>query len=270
MITEGQPIDLLDELDALALGRPHKLKRLSTDIGPHNPGRPQAGIDDIRAALAAIPNNWVDWEQWNTLGMAVYAASGASADGFDAFDAWSAHSEEYDAVETASRWRHFTTSPPTRIGFGSLLFWGRRQNPALELPTEAALRRKREAEQEEFERLLPPDFPDPPPDRDRPVSFDDFYAYMPTHQYIFIPNRELWPGASVNARLPAVKIGEDKDRKPTMIAANAWLDRNRPVEQMTWAPGLAALIRHRQIIEGGWIGWSGLSCFNLYRAPRCR
>jgi hypothetical protein len=60
IITEGQPIDLLDELDALALGRPQKLKRLSTDTGPHNPGRPQAGIDDIRAALAAISNNWVD------------------------------------------------------------------------------------------------------------------------------------------------------------------------------------------------------------------
>jgi len=185
--------------------------------------------------------------------MAVYAASGGSADGFDAFGAWSAQSEEYDAVQTASRWRHFTTSPPTRIGFGSVLFWAGRENPALELPTEAELRKKRETEQEEFERLLPPDLPDPPrgDGQDRPVSFDDFYAHMPTHQYIFIPNRELWPGASVNARLPAVKIGEDEDGKSIKIAANTWLDRNRPVEQLTWAPGLPALIR-RQIIEGGW------------------
>src|SRR5215469_4028580 len=32
------------------------------------------------------------------------------------------------------------------------------------------------------------------------VSVEDFYAYMPMHQYLFVPTRDLWPGASVNAR----------------------------------------------------------------------
>lgn len=31
------------------------------------------------------------------------------------------------------------------------------------------------------------------------VTAEDFYAYMPTHQYIFVPSRELWPASSVNA-----------------------------------------------------------------------
>ena len=37
------------------------------------------------------------------------------------------------------------------------------------------------------------------------------------------------------------------------MAASAWLDRNQPVEQMTWAPGEPMLIRDRLISEGGWI-----------------
>src|SRR5207247_347054 len=62
---------------------------------------------------------------------------------------------------------------------------------------------------------------------DQTISLDDFYAYMPTHRYIFAPCRQLWPARSVNARLGSIEG----------IAANVWLDQNRHVEQMTWAPG---------------------------------
>jgi hypothetical protein len=34
------------------------------------------------------------------------------------------------------------------------------------------------------------------------VSLDDFSSYMPSHNYIFMPNRESWPASSVNARIP--------------------------------------------------------------------
>jgi len=54
---------------------------------------------------------------------------------------------------------------------------------------------------------------------------------------------------------------------PKMIAASAWLDRNRPVEQMTWAPGLPTIIEGRLIAEGGWIERAGVKCFNQYRPP---
>jgi hypothetical protein len=94
------------------------------------------------------------------------------------------------------------------------------------------------------------------------VRLRDFFAYMPQHSYIFAPSRELWPASSVNARLLPL-IGPDG--KP--IRAATWLDRNAPVEQMTWAPGRPMLVRDRLISDGGWIERNGVTCFNLYRPP---
>jgi Family of unknown function (DUF5906) len=94
------------------------------------------------------------------------------------------------------------------------------------------------------------------------VSPDDFYAYMPAHCYIYAPSREMWLASSVNARVPPIPGPNNKS-----ISASAWLDRHRPVEQMTWCPGLPMLVRNRLISEGGWIERAGVSCFNLYRAP---
>jgi hypothetical protein len=89
------------------------------------------------------------------------------------------------------------------------------------------------------------------------VSLDDFYAYMPMHQYIFTPTRDLWPASSVNARIPP--IGK--------VPAATWLDQNKPVEQMTWAPGRPMLIEGQLIAAGGFIAHGGVTCFNLYRPP---
>src|SRR5262245_13629941 len=47
-----------------------------------------------------------------------------------------------------------------------------------------------------------------------------------------------------------------------------WLDQNRPVEQMTWCPGLPMLIPNRLVVAGGWIERPDVSCFNLYRPTR--
>ncbi len=108
----------------------------------------------------------------------------------------------------------------------------------------------------------------------RGVSVDDFHAYMPMHSYIFSPTREMWPGASVNARIPPIPVlgsdgkpALDETGKQKKLCASAWLDQNRAVEQMTWAPGLPMLIRDRLIADGGWIYRKGVSCFNLYRQP---
>jgi hypothetical protein len=103
------------------------------------------------------------------------------------------------------------------------------------------------------------------------VCLDDFYAVMPSHSYIYTPTREMWPAASVNARIepvtvqPVTVFGEDG--KTAQVKASAWLDQNRSVEQMTWAPGLPMLISNRLISDGGWIERNGVTCFNLYRPP---
>lgn len=96
---------------------------------------------------------------------------------------------------------------------------------------------------------------------------------MPMHNYIFTPAGDLWPAASVNARVkpvPLMRNGEPdlgEDGKQKFISATAWIDQNRPVEQMTWAPGFSMLIRDRLISYGGWIHRRGCTTFNLYRPP---
>jgi hypothetical protein len=105
------------------------------------------------------------------------------------------------------------------------------------------------------------------------VELSDFYAYMPMHNYIYAPSREPWPGASVNARVPPVPLVRngmpvlDDDGEQVMQNASIWLDQNKPVEQMTWAPGLPMIISDRLVSAGGWIKRTGVSCFNLYRPP---
>ena len=82
------------------------------------------------------------------------------------------------------------------------------------------------------------------------VALDDFYAFMPRHSYIFVPTREMWPGSSVNSRLPKVPLKKkdgmpvvDKDGNPKHSRPSDWLDKHKPIEQMTWAPGEPLTIR---------------------------
>jgi Family of unknown function (DUF5906) len=106
------------------------------------------------------------------------------------------------------------------------------------------------------------------------VRLEDFHAYMEQHNYIYAPTRAPWPGGSVNARLGSVPVfiadgtpKLDKKGNPIEIPATNWLDMYRPVEQITWAPGLPMVIKNRLISEGGWIERNNVSCFNLYRPP---
>ena len=106
------------------------------------------------------------------------------------------------------------------------------------------------------------------------VSLDDFYAYMPMHAYIFSPSGELWPASSVDLRFPLQPLVypdgsplRKQDGRRKTIKASRWLDRNKAVEQMTWAPGEPKIIKERLISEGGWIERPGCRCFNLYKPP---
>jgi RecA-family ATPase len=122
-------LDECDELDEFAIGKPNG------DGRHHAGGKPEASIEDIRAALDVIPNpvpSWgpnADWNEWNNLGMAVWRASGGSAEGFKEFDRWSSKSPIYDGEETEFRWRHYFDSPPSSIGFGKLVYWARERKP---------------------------------------------------------------------------------------------------------------------------------------------
>jgi hypothetical protein len=125
----------------------------------------------------------------------------------------------------------------------------------------------------------PPPPPPPPPEIDDPVlpfgvRLEDFWAHMPEHKYIFAPTRDLWPGASVNARLPPMPLLDDQgcpvldeQGEPQHIPAAKWLDVHKPVEQMTWMPDQPMIIRNRLINEGAFIERPGVNSFNLYLPP---
>src|SRR5262245_4851542 len=109
------------------------------------------------------------------------------------------------------------------------------------------------------------------------VTVEDFCAYMPMHNYIFTPCREMWPASSVNARVPPIPLFDkngapllDDHGKLKMQTAASWLDENKPVECMTWLPGEPMLMADRLVSVGGFIERKGVTCFNLYREPRCR
>ena len=109
------------------------------------------------------------------------------------------------------------------------------------------------------------------------TKLSDFQAHLPSHKYIYIPAREPWPAASVNAAVGLVTLRDgtgatllDDKGNPKTVFANQWLDSNQCVEQMTWAPGLPLLIEDRLIAEGGWITRPGVTTLNLYRHPRVK
>ncbi len=59
------------------------------------------------------------------------------------------------------------------------------------------------------------------------ISLNDFHAYMPMHSYIYAPTRDMWPVASVNARIPPVVVVDasghpvlDQKGKQRILPAN--------------------------------------------------
>src|SRR4029077_17533485 len=83
----------------------------------------------VEAAVAVLVNDDLDWETWNNHGMAIFAATGGSNEGFILFDKFSKKSPKYNAVRTFDKWRSYHSSPPDRIGFGSLNFWATKAAP---------------------------------------------------------------------------------------------------------------------------------------------
>ena len=101
------------------------------------------------------------------------------------------------------------------------------------------------------------------------LTIADFHTYLPEHKYFCEPTGELWPAASINARLPYVTSWAhlDKEGSPTKIKPSIWLDVYQSVEQMIWAPGELRLIEDRLLVDGGWIDRGGVKVLNLYRPP---
>jgi hypothetical protein len=86
------------------------------------------------------------------------------------------------------------------------------------------------------------------------APLDDFFAFLPSGQFLHVPTRGLWPAKSVNARTQNLNAAE-------------WLRSHRPLDGMTWAPGEPFIIRDKIATESGWKTQPGCVLFNLYQPP---
>jgi hypothetical protein len=113
----------------------------------------------------------------------------------------------------------------------------------------------------------------------KPASdFDNFRADAERGQYWYLPADALWPAKSVNARLPQVALLDQygqparytrgpKNGEVKKMPASVWLDRNSPVQSLTWAPGYPQLIPDRIFKLGGFIEAPGNVVLNRYQPP---
>ena len=249
------------ELADLPLGLLEERAIVPREVPPlpaNSPARWRRDERVLRDVLAYLDP--ADYDGWIKAGMAIHLASSGSDAGFELWHAWSSGEltastpTNYAGVDDCRyRWASFTPSGAggAVVGLGSLIL---------------AAKAKGYVSRETAPVDPPPDdsppvdaYVDDPEAGARPAvaALDDFYAYLPAHQYIYIPTRELWPAASVNA---SVQVDNGK---PSQI-----LDLSRPVHQMTWAPAEEMLIEGRLVSDGGWIQRPEARVFNLYRPPQ--
>jgi hypothetical protein len=246
---KGDPrLCMIAEINDVEIDLDAALAALEKEVGPydeevHQSSDPQAEPWRLAEAMALIPATGLDFNGWNRLVMALFRATGGSDDGLKILLAWSRQAEEiHDDKRNEDKWDHLERSPPNELGAGTIFYDAEKEYPGWKIsaafensevaPRIAAFmkaagieRPQRRAEQQS-------------------LSVHDFVAYMPMHNYIFIPTREPWPASSVNARLePQAVLDEkgnvklDAEGEPVILKASAWLDQEAPVEQMTWAPG---------------------------------
>jgi hypothetical protein len=119
-------------------------------------------------------------------------------------------------------------------------------------------------------------------------NLGDFFAFAPQHTFMEIVTRKPWPAISIDTRLPPVALIDDDGQlvravpefnrkgepvgnpkgEPILLKPSVWLDRNRSINGITWAPGMPLLVFDKVVVENiGWIDAPGKVTFNTYRPP---
>jgi hypothetical protein len=98
------------------------------------------------------------------------------------------------------------------------------------------------------------------------LRLKDFWMHAPSYQFIFAKTGDLWPGSSVDSRVPGSPTGEvDSRGKEKLEPAHSVIARTRCVEQLTWYPGEPQVIEDKLLVNGQWQAQEGSRVYNLYR-----
>ena len=214
------------------------------------------GLNEQGPLWAISPDAYGDWVR---VGMALHAETNGGADGLALWDSWSAQSPKWSPGVCTSRWGSFGG----RKGITGGTIYGMAEERGWSRPLRSMDHRARAphvVQRIHSATQAPPAAPaqtepnaSPPPAASaNEVKLADFYAHMPSGDFIFIPGRDFWPARSVDARIPPVTMSAAED-EPVTIKASRWIAKYRPVEQMTWAPGRPELIEDGLVTEGGFI-----------------
>ena len=88
------------------------------------------------------------------------------------------------------------------------------------------------------------------------VRLEDFWAYGPQNSFVYMPTRDFWPAAAVDARL---------GKRPS---AAGLISQTRSIVQAVWCPGESEIIEGKLLVDGGMIERPCVRVLNLYRPPR--
>ena len=217
---------------------------------------------------AISPDRYSDWVG---VGMALHAELNGGPDGLALWDSWSAQSQKWSPGVCTIRWGSF--GGRKGITGGTIYALAEERGWSKPLRSMDHLARAPHVAQRihgatQAAAPVPNGTNASPPPAASPkeVALTDFYAHMPSGDFIFIPGRDFWPARSVDARIPRETTSAAEGHQAT-IKASAWIAKYRPVEQITWAPGRPELIADVLVTEGGFIPQPGRSVFNLYRPP---
>ena len=135
-IVAGDCIDLRGDLDASAIGNAFNNERKP------NEKLVADNLEELKAAVEAIPNNLNDYYRWKKFGMATYSAT--EGDGFELFDRFSQRwiGGEYNEAHTWKAWNQIDRSRPNRIGAGTIFHMANKASPGWRQRYEAELMAK--------------------------------------------------------------------------------------------------------------------------------
>ncbi|MHA4730648.1 primase-helicase family protein [Ensifer adhaerens] len=98
------------------------------------------------------------------------------------------------------------------------------------------------------------------------LKLEDFLFHLPSRGYIYRKTGQIWPGESVDLRVPRVPVGINLKTKELKYApASVFIAEHQCVEQMTWYPGLPQLIEHKLMYDGGLVEDRTAQIYNSYR-----